>query len=454
MPGNDEIFRLLLDMGNSKENAQAVIDKIEELGRTTVKTAEKSAKGMGDIGLATRDAGRIIQDFAQGGFAGILNNIEGFVTSLGGGAGTAGLLTLVGTGLMLVLPKLREFVGGVAEETEKVKKNLEEIEAKVKATGEAMGKLKEAPTKGEEEEAKALTTMLKQRPAAAKAEEALRAGISPEEAMTAEGMTTKFGQLPSDQQLRAQAARAAVNAEGNVDPAGFQMEFERLKGERDLQRRELMIQARRQRAGEIVQRAQVPGPAGEAARAQMRAVAAAQPEGAPFREMMQLVSPEELKAQRDARREAEVLRKDATEKMRQDREMFRQQQEAEGRAGEIGARNQQALERRTVERMQGQIQPWRPGGGGDQGIDAERRRMLEEGARLQRRLQRGDYARDRDEARDKERMVDIMSEFSAAGLNFNQALWALNRQARGLTQRSEDTVQGVNSNMSQGLAAP
>ena len=53
--------------------------------------------------------GRIVQDFTQGGVGGILNNIEGIARALGGGAGLAGVLTVVGTAAFIARPHLMRF---------------------------------------------------------------------------------------------------------------------------------------------------------------------------------------------------------------------------------------------------------------------------------------------------------------------------------------------------------
>lgn len=85
-------------------SAAVTRDRLDDLG-AAYKRAGSSAAGAGQAALQT---GRVIQDFAQGGLGGILNNIEGLVTALGGGAGLAGALTLVGVAALLFKDRLAE----------------------------------------------------------------------------------------------------------------------------------------------------------------------------------------------------------------------------------------------------------------------------------------------------------------------------------------------------------
>ena len=66
----------------------------------------KAATSTRNTGQAMLTTGRAVQDL-QFGIAGVLNNIEGLVVALGGTAGLAGVLTLVGVGISMLLPLLR-----------------------------------------------------------------------------------------------------------------------------------------------------------------------------------------------------------------------------------------------------------------------------------------------------------------------------------------------------------
>ena len=97
------------------------------LGESTNKMA-----GLGQAGLQT---GRVIQDFAQGGLGGILNNIEGLTMALGLGPGLAGTLTIVGAGFFALKPLIAEAVkelGLFLEQTDLSKTSVERLTEKIK----------------------------------------------------------------------------------------------------------------------------------------------------------------------------------------------------------------------------------------------------------------------------------------------------------------------------------
>jgi hypothetical protein len=109
-------------------------EKIEAFERA----ARGGASGMAGFGQSTLQAGRIIQDFTQGGLAGVLNNIEGLVMALGGPAGLAGILTIVGVGFYVLKPKIEEFMKSLlddapvtfADRLEEMHKRIKELEDK------------------------------------------------------------------------------------------------------------------------------------------------------------------------------------------------------------------------------------------------------------------------------------------------------------------------------------
>lgn len=109
----DERIQLLLDMGLSRENVQAVIDELDRLEGSAKKTAQATEEATGktaNMGQTMLQTGRIVQDFAQGGIGGVLNNIEGFIQALGMGSGLAGALTIVGVTFALVWPHLKKWI--------------------------------------------------------------------------------------------------------------------------------------------------------------------------------------------------------------------------------------------------------------------------------------------------------------------------------------------------------
>ena len=90
---------------------------------------KKSTKSTMDLGYAGLTAGRALQDFTQGGIGGILNNIEGMVSALGGGGGLAGLLTAVGVAAFIAKPHLAalwEAITGPAADARTVVEKLED----------------------------------------------------------------------------------------------------------------------------------------------------------------------------------------------------------------------------------------------------------------------------------------------------------------------------------------
>lgn len=96
-----------------KVGANHVAEKVKDL-ETKLKAAEKAAGAasskLAGTGQALLQTGRGIQDFTQGGIGGVLNNIEGLTMALGGPAGLAGILTVVGVGFSLAWPHIKKFL--------------------------------------------------------------------------------------------------------------------------------------------------------------------------------------------------------------------------------------------------------------------------------------------------------------------------------------------------------
>ena len=78
---------------------------------------DRAAQSSRNLGMATLETGRIIQDFSQGGIAGILNNVEGLTRTLGGTAGLAGAITAVGVAAYLLGPTLKELWNSFSDTT-------------------------------------------------------------------------------------------------------------------------------------------------------------------------------------------------------------------------------------------------------------------------------------------------------------------------------------------------
>ncbi len=128
----DETVRLVVDMGQSVSNvtevstALTVLDKkVDEVAVST----EKLKSGAAGSAQSLLQTGRVIQDFAQGGLGGVLNNIEGLTVALGLGSGLAGVLTILGVVALTAGPAVKSFLKGIIdgsneipESTDKVKK--------------------------------------------------------------------------------------------------------------------------------------------------------------------------------------------------------------------------------------------------------------------------------------------------------------------------------------------
>jgi hypothetical protein len=108
--------------------------RLEELSSAAPAAASKVANS----GQAMLQGGRAIQDFFQGGIGGILNNIEGVTMALGGGAGLAGALTVVGVAASLAGPAISKFLASLTGKVPDIlqnslgdlKKQIEELEKK------------------------------------------------------------------------------------------------------------------------------------------------------------------------------------------------------------------------------------------------------------------------------------------------------------------------------------
>jgi hypothetical protein len=112
------------------ERAETAADKVDRVDAAS----KKASGGMAGLGQSALQAGRGVQDFAQGGIGGVLNNIEGFVQAIGLGPGAAGVLTILGVTALLVKPQIEAFFSsfGKAKEAEDsvegLKKRIKELE--------------------------------------------------------------------------------------------------------------------------------------------------------------------------------------------------------------------------------------------------------------------------------------------------------------------------------------
>ncbi len=134
---SEEKIRLILelvqqgDIKGATAQLEALKEKTEEVGSSSAQSGQKFLQ-----------MGRVIQDFTQGGIPGILNNIEGLTQSLGGGAGLAGIMTIVGVAAFIATPLIKKLWETVSEGGEQLKPLKERLEANTKALEEYGNQLK------------------------------------------------------------------------------------------------------------------------------------------------------------------------------------------------------------------------------------------------------------------------------------------------------------------------
>jgi hypothetical protein len=348
---DDQTIKLILDMGQSGANVTQVKDRLLELEAVANKTApalDKATGSSGNMGQSLLQTGRIVQDFAQGGLGGILNNIEGFTAALGMGSGLAGLFTVIGVAAALAMPKVKEFFGGISgEAAEAAKKKLEELRKEVESLHEAFLKLKNAPTELEKTAAGEVTKFLSERPHADQAKEALTrsmGGKSTQEALSKAGTRDEWGKLGpeaemSDETIERRAKSAEFNVSRNsTDPnagaAAAEQTRRRLQAQRDEAQHKrfgLERSAKDTAAERMLKDAQVAGPAGDRARRELLG----RTKDVPGLEGLQDTTEEAIRGhqQRDkaaeARRQAQAHIKQAAEEKNR-KELEEAQQRARG----------------------------------------------------------------------------------------------------------------------------
>lgn len=204
-----------------RKEAVQVGDVYEQLGKQAQRAGESTEharKSTANFGRTSLETGRIIQDFAQGGIGGIINNIEGFAMAIGGGAGLAGALTVLGVGFLMLKEPIKDFVSSLTKGAEEIPDTRSAIEKLNESLATAKGRLdamKEAwngTTKEAEEykETQAEIIALEARAAEAKLVEAQRK----KEAAAAADVNKPY----------VEAASAAVAAFGGIDKFGASIE--------------------------------------------------------------------------------------------------------------------------------------------------------------------------------------------------------------------------------------
>jgi hypothetical protein len=130
MPDQERI-QLIIDFANSGKDAKEIREELEKLDATTAKL-KGSYK---DVGRGVLELSQTFQDFAQGGFGGVLNNLDRLVTLFGGPLGLAAGISAVGVSAKVLYDNwgtLSKALGADSSIQDKV---------------EQLGKLKEAADK-------------------------------------------------------------------------------------------------------------------------------------------------------------------------------------------------------------------------------------------------------------------------------------------------------------------
>jgi hypothetical protein len=304
---DEQRIKLILDMGASGANVEQVKRKLEELETSLEKTGNK----MAGVGQTALQSGRFLQDFAQGGVGGVLNNIEGLAMALGGGPGLAGVLTAVGLAAFFAMPKIKEFFGGMTEATDAVKKLNEQIkeqEERIKKAHEAFEKLAHAPESIEAESAKKLQEFLAERPHGEEAKQAVAGGLDVTQARAALSQPQQQAMAQAEAQLfAAEAYKRDPSIIPLIGGQAFTAQRQAEAGAARAQIALLMQQGRQQGADAVLQQAQVAGPLGDAARARVFAAAQGRPGLAGLAE----TTPDAIEERRERRRLTEIDNKQA-----------------------------------------------------------------------------------------------------------------------------------------------
>lgn len=121
----DELDRLK----NGYATAEAALKKFGNTQDAVAAVTAKAKSGLAGLGQTGLQTGRVIQDFAQGGIGGVLNNIEGFTQAVGLGPGAAGALTILGVVAFVAGPHLLTLAKSLGLITDAAKPATTEVDA-------------------------------------------------------------------------------------------------------------------------------------------------------------------------------------------------------------------------------------------------------------------------------------------------------------------------------------
>lgn len=213
---NDETIQLTFRANTSDvTDATAKLKTLETAATTAGNRIEDAGKrassGMAGVGQAVMQSSRAIQDFAQGGIGGVLNNIEGLAFALGGGAGLAGALTIAGVAIYAFGGKIKELLGEktlevFASRTEELNAKIKELEGKDVKVAIDWTEISRAKA-----EVKALESGLN-------ALNALLGKQTDAERMSGEGVMRALTDTEANRELFASIQRTEAERQGLADP--------------------------------------------------------------------------------------------------------------------------------------------------------------------------------------------------------------------------------------------
>ena len=226
---HDEEVKLALNLANSTADVSAlntsltVLDK--NLDKAAVSTEKLGSKSV-NTGQQLLQTGRVVQDFAQGGLGGILNNIEGLSVALGLGSGLAGVLTVLGVAALVAGPAIKGFFKGLIDGSNDIPKSTDHVKQlgeELKKTTDRLDELTKQQhlTNTELKEFNALSLQQEQiekRLRASREAEAAKKVLAPEERKAGEAIKKAIdafgGQAVYAEVERALIAAGAAGARG------------------------------------------------------------------------------------------------------------------------------------------------------------------------------------------------------------------------------------------------
>lgn len=115
---NEEVIKLILDLGSSVANVAQVREELAKLKGSTKEAAEATDQATGattDFSGAIKAGGRALKDFSEGGIGGVVKNAGALVTALGGPMSAAVVVTGLGAAALAVAPIVKGFFKDLTE---------------------------------------------------------------------------------------------------------------------------------------------------------------------------------------------------------------------------------------------------------------------------------------------------------------------------------------------------